>query len=66
MVQTTAQVKKWGNSLGIIIDKKVSKKLGLKEGEKINLDIISKEKMKGFGITKGAKSFRSENDEREF
>ena len=60
------EVKKWGNSLGAIIDSKVSKKLGLKEGQKITISIETVQKLSGFGIAKGAKSFKRERDEHEF
>jgi len=66
MVSTTTEVKKWGNSFGVIIDRKTTKKLKLKEGQKISIDIVPREKISGFGITKGAKPFKRDRDDRKF
>lgn len=66
VVQVTAVVKKWGNSLGVIIDNSVSKKLDLKEGEKISLDILPKKRFSGFGILKTRERFEREHDERDY
>lgn len=66
MVSTTVKVKKWGNSFGVLIPKETVRKLCLNEGEKIQLDITLQKKISGFGIAKGAKSFKREIEEREF
>ena len=66
MVSITVEVKKWGNSFGVVIDSKTTKKLKLKEGQKISIDIVPKKRISGFGITKGAKPFKREFDDREF
>jgi len=66
MVHVVGVIKKWGNSLGMIIENKVTKKLDLKEGENIDVDILLKRRISGFGITKGAKAFKRELEEREF
>jgi len=66
VVNVTVEVKKWGNSLGTRIPSEAAKKLGLREGEKVNLDITSLKRVSGFGIAKGAKSFKREMEEREF
>ena len=66
ILQTTAVVKKWGNSLGVIIDRNASKKLGLKEGQQVSLEIVPKGKVSAFGITKGSRGFRRDHADREF
>ena len=63
MVHVSAKVKKWGNSLGIVIENRVSKELGLKPGELVDVDIFPKRKMSGFGIAKGVGGFVRERDE---
>lgn len=63
---TTATVKKWGNSLGVIIDRQVSKKLGLKEGEQVQLDIEKNERISAFGKYPLLKSFERDHDDHEF
>lgn len=66
MASITTEVKRWGNSLGVIIPSETAKKLDLTEGEKVGLEIFPKKKISGFGITKGAHSFKRELEEREF
>lgn len=55
---TSCKLKKWGNSLGILIPAQDVKAMGLKKGETIILDIKKKKRIDAFGIFKGAKSFR--------
>ena len=57
-MKKTCEIKKWGNSLGVIIPAEEVKTLNLKEGEIILLDIKKKEKVDAFGIFKDAKSFQ--------
>lgn len=50
------KVKKWGNSLGIIIPKDTVEKQGIKEGVTVSVSIQIKNKTKAkdiFGILKG-------------
>ena len=58
MCHNIAKVKRWGNSLGIVIPRDTIKLLNLKEGEVIDIDIQKKIKVDGFGIFKGAKPFK--------
>ena len=56
METTNAKVKKWGNSLGIIIPKNVLDNENIKEGSEIEISVRSKNKTKVkdiFGILKG-------------
>ena len=66
MVSTDVEVKRWGNSFGVIIPKEAAKKLKLEAGKELSLEITLKEKISGFGLAKGAKSFKRELEEREF
>lgn len=68
MVIVESEVKKWGNSLGIIIPRDAVRNMRLKEKDKVKVDMIIKKKVSGFGIFKGAKSFTREEDilDREF
>ena len=62
MALTESRLKKWGNSIGIVIPKKDAEKMGLKAGEEISIDIIKRKKIDAFGMFKGAKPFtRDEN-----
>jgi len=44
MCHATVEVKKWGNSLGIIIPKDKVVELGLSEKDIIDIDILKKER----------------------
>lgn len=62
MVHVETVVKRWGNSLAIIIPKSVTKRLGVKEGKKLAVEIKAKKRIDAFGILKGARGFREEKD----
>ena len=62
MVHIESTVKKWGNSLAIIIPKRVAKKLGLNEGARVDVMIKAKKRIDGFGVFKGAKPFKEEKE----
>jgi len=62
----TVEVKKWGNSFGVLISSRTVKRLNLQAGEKAQLEIFPKKRISGFGIVaKGAKIFKREIEERE-
>jgi AbrB family looped-hinge helix DNA binding protein len=65
MVIVENEAKKWGNSFGIIIPKDIAKKMNIKEGEKLKIDIITNKKIDGFGMFKKAKPFKEEKDTHE-
>lgn len=56
------EVKQWGNSFGIVIPMEQIRELGLEKGDKIDVDIIKKERIDSFGIAKGAKPFVEEKE----
>ena len=60
MVHVVAIVKKWGNSLAIVIPMWITKKLDLIEGKRIDIDLRVKERVDGFGLCRGAKPFEEE------
>lgn len=55
-----SKVKKWGNSLGIIIPAETAKIMSLSEGDVVDVGIIKKERTSALGIFKGARSFKKE------
>ncbi|KAF5421484.1 MAG: Antitoxin component of the MazEF toxin-antitoxin module [Candidatus Methanocomedens sp.] len=61
MCHATVELKKWGNSLGIIIPKDKVEELGLSEHDIIDLDIVKKEMVTGFGIAEGKTPFKREH-----
>ena len=65
-VHVVAKVKKWGNSVGVIIESEATKKLGLKEGELIDMDIVPKKRIDAFGISKRTKPLTRVNFEHDY
>jgi len=59
------EIKEWGNSMGVILPREKLRELGLRRGDKIIIDIIFKKRVDGFGICKGAPSFKEEKEEHE-
>ena len=61
------KIKQWGNSLGIVVPAKVARRLGLKEGKIVEIDIKENKKGTGFGILKDKKlkEFKKEIEEHE-
>ncbi len=60
------ELKEWGNSIGVIIPIEELKELGLEKGDKVEIEIIKKETIDGFGICKGGKSFKEDEEHEEF
>jgi len=65
MTMAEVRVKEWGNSLGIIIPKEIARHVDIHKGETIKIDIIKSKRINGFGMWKGAPSFKREKDDRE-
>ncbi len=59
------ELKEWGNSIGVILPSEKLKRMGLKKGDKIEIEIIMKRRVEGFGISKGSKQFEKEKEEHE-
>jgi len=62
MAIAAVQIKRWGNSLGVIIPASTAKQLNLKEGKMAIIEIKAKERIDCFGICKGAKPFKEEEE----
>ena len=56
------ELKEWGNSIGVIIPLEKLKELSLEKGDKIDIDIVGKKTVDGFGVCKGAQPFKEENE----
>ena len=59
------ELKEWGNSIGVILPSDKLKRLKLRKGDKIEIEILTKERIDGFGMAKGAESFEDEDKEHE-
>jgi hypothetical protein len=58
MATAESRIKRWGNSLAVVIPKQTADQLDLKEGEEVSFNIVRKGKINGFGIFTGAKPFK--------
>jgi hypothetical protein len=56
------ELKKWGNSVGVILPNEEIKELDLALGDKVDISIVKKKRLDGFGIAKGSPSFKREHD----
>ncbi len=59
---TEVELKKWGNSIGLIVPADEIKLLGLQEGDKVDVSIIKKKRIDGFGLCKGKHPFQKEKE----
>lgn len=57
---TEVELKEWGNSIGLIVPAEKLKELGLQKGDRIEIEILQKKRVDGFGLCKGAKPFEEE------
>ena len=57
------KVKKWGNSLGIIIPAEEIKRVKIKEGDTIDVEVVKKDRVSAFGKYKGIGGFKREEGE---
>jgi len=62
MTMAEAQIKEWGNSLGVILPKEIVKHEDLHYGDTIKIEIIAKKKADGFGMLKGIGKFEEEEE----
>ena len=63
MSTVEAKIKKWGNSLGLIIPKDIVKTEDLNTGDTVKVEILKEKRVDGFGMFKGALSFEEEKEE---
>ena len=62
MVMAETKVKKWGNSLGLVIPKEITKLEDLSEGDIVKIEISKEKRIDAFGILKGKPSFKEEEE----
>lgn len=63
MTNATVPIRKWGNSLGIVIPKEVVKETEVSEGDFVDVSIVKKRKISGFGMCKRASPFVEDDEE---
>ena len=65
MTMAEVKVKKWGNSMGVIIPRDVVRHEGIRVGDEIKADFLKKKGIDGFGIWKDAPAFKRDHDDHE-
>ena len=56
------KIKRWGNSLALIIPKNIAKREELNEGDVVKVDISKEKRVDAFGMLKGVPSFSREDE----
>lgn len=59
------ELKEWGNSIGAVLPAEKVKELSLKKGDRVDIDIVKKKRVDGFGVARGAKPFEEEKESHE-
>ena len=62
MAMTEIKIKKWGNSLALIIPREITKLEDLNEGDIVKMDISKEKRVDAFGMFKGAPRFSKEDE----
>ena len=62
MSMTETKIKKWGNSLALIIPKEIAKREELSAGDTVKVDISKEKRVDAFGMFRGAPSFSKEDE----
>jgi len=57
------ELKEWGNSIGIILPVNKIREMGLRKGDRVDINITIKKRVNGFGFSKGAKPFEEDKEE---
>ena len=58
-----AKVRKWGNSLALIIPKEIARIEDLDEGDIVKMEVSKEKRVDGFGMFKGIGPFVRDKDE---
>lgn len=62
MSMTETRIKRWGNSLALVIPKEIAKHEELGVGDVVKVDISKEKRIDAFGILKGAPRFGKEDE----
>ena len=63
MAMAETKIKRWGNSLALIVPKDIAKHEDLREGDIVKIDISKEKRVDAFGMFKGGPSFTRDKDE---
>ena len=68
MSEAEIEVKKWGNSAGILLPKDILTEEGIEIGDLVKVTVSKQKRIDGFGMFKGLNlpSYQRENEEHEW
>jgi len=58
VASTTTKVKRWGNSVGVVIPANIARAERLQPGDIVRVDVARQAAPQGFGMARGAKPFQ--------
>jgi len=56
------ELKEWGNSIGVILPSEILREFNVKKGDKIDISIVAKKRIDGFGLCHGANPFKEDKE----
>jgi len=62
MAMAEIKIRKWGNSLALIIPREITRLEDLSEGDIVKMDISKEKRVDAFGMFKGAPKFSKEDE----
>ena len=62
MAMAEAKIKKWGNSLALIVPKDIVRQEEIDEGDIVKVEILKNKRVDAFGIFKGSPPFSREDE----
>ena len=62
MAMAEIKIKKWGNSLALIIPREITRIEDLNEGDMVKMDISKEKRVDAFGMFKGLPKFKEEKE----
>jgi len=65
MTMAEIKIKKWGNSLALIVPKGIVRQEEIDEGDIVKVEIEKEKRVDAFGILKGMPRFERDKDEHE-
>ena len=63
MSMAETKIKRWGNSLALIVPKEIAKHEDLSEGDIVKIEISKEKRVDGFGMFRGIPKFKEDKED---
>ena len=63
MPMAETKIKRWGNSLALIIPKEIAKREELNAGDVVKVEVSKEKRVDGFGMFKGIPKFKEDKED---